>query len=1055
MCSTVDLLTDDSNRQVPIECNRLNENPAYDLLSPIYGEYFKEYEDEFNIKCKYFDELSLINVLKPLKDNFTFSSLNCQALRAKHNEIYSLIDSFQQNNINITFFAFQELWVKENENMDMFNLTGFKWHTNLRKSRVGGGVGTLIKNEFNVVELFKDLTFQPGIIESICLKCQHKNIKFINLNIYRPPNQSSDQLEQFFDTLSTLLDRVNDFDIPFYLTGDINLDAFKASDINSNQMKFLEILTFNGILNTITKATRITKDSKSLIDFIGVGKNMQNFSLSAVLASSISDHFLILNSFKSNSNSKNSKANESDFFTKRLLGEEHLNSLNDALSNINWSFVTSCNDTDLAYSLFIDKFLCLFNIHCPIVSQKKNRRTQPIQPWMDNYILRCRLRKDELSRIRCNNFTVENNNIFKDYRNQYYRMVRNAKREYYKKSIREAGKDSKKLWATIKGAMGIVRKNENCTHLMIDGAKIEDRKQIADAFNSYLTQLGPKLTPEIPSTNKDFLNYLPPPINNNLFIAPLYPFKTINIIRSIKPKKSTDINNLSMFILSFCADRISIPLTHCYNLSISNGIFPSRMKNSKVSILHKSGPTDEPDNYRGISLIDNMSKPLERYISNEIVDFLNDNLILSKTQFGFRRGYSTVHNLLNLSNLVIDALSQNASCMSIFLDVRKCFDLINRDKLFAKLHYYGIRGPVLAWLKSYYKDRKQSVYFDGVYSETLLILLGVLQGSVLGPILFIIFINDLTNISDEFVLSLFADDAFAFLKKSDILNLLRHAREVIPKILEWYHANSLLVHPKKTQSIIFSGPRNRLTDEEIELKNSFEVYINMNNFGEEIDSKITKLELVTKENGGFVKHLGFQIDENLNFKYHLTSIYNKNSKIIYSLRMMRHLLNKKHLLLLYNSYIKSYIEYSCILLVGCPEYLINPILKQQKYAVRLIEGLESRQHTAEYFKSNFILPFPLLIEFNCSIFMHKLKLGKQPIIFENLWPFIMDQHQYNTRNRTNFAYVTGINRSYILNSPLHKLPTIYNNLPNNLKEIEDHKEFKRKCFTYFLNKIEF
>ena len=191
------------------------------------------------------------------------------------------------------------------------------------------------------------------------------------------------------------------------------------------------------------------------------------------------------------------------------------------------------------------------------------------------------------------------------------------------------------------------------------------------------------------------MNYLPPPINNNLFIPPLYPFQIINIICSIKPKKSADINGLSMFILYFCADRISLPLTHCFNLSISNGVFPSRMKNSKVSILHKSGPTDEPDNYRGISLIDNMSKPLERYICNEIVDFFNENLILSINQFCFRRGYCTVHNLLNLSNLIFNALGRNASCMSIFLDVRKCFDLINRDKLFAKLHYYGIRGPVL------------------------------------------------------------------------------------------------------------------------------------------------------------------------------------------------------------------------------------------------------------------------------------------------------------------------------------------------------------------------
>jgi len=510
-----------------------------------------------------------------------------------------------------------------------------------------------------------------------------------------------------------------------------------------------------------------------------------------------------------------------------------------------------------------------------------------------------------------------------------------------------------------------------------------------------------------------------------------------------------------MFILSYCADRIAVPLTHVYNLSISNGVFPSRMKTSKVSILHKSGPIDEPDNYRGISLIDNMSKPLERYMCDSIVDFLNCNDIFSSNQFGFRRGYSTVHNLINLSNLVFEALGRGTSCMSIFLDVRKCFDLINRDKLFAKLHYYGIRGNVIAWLRSYYEDRKQCVNFDGVLSDTLQILLGVLQGSVLGPILFLIFINDLTSISEEFILSLFADDAFAFLNKNDLVSLIRHAKEVIPQILRWYHSNSLLVHPRKTQCILFSSPRARLTDVEIEFKNRFEVYIDMNDFGEGIIDKITKLELVTDESGGHIKHLGMLIDENLSFKHHLNNIHNKNSKIIYTMRVMKHILDERHLRLLYSCYIKSYIEYSCVLLCGCPDYLLKPIVKQQKNAIRLIEGLQSREHTAEHFKRNLILPFPLLIKFNCSVFMHRYKSNLQPSIFNNVWPLLMDHHNYNTRNRTNYAYVAGINRSFILNSPLHNLPTIYNNLPHEIKQIENQKKFKQKCFTYFLNQIEF
>ena len=291
-----------------------------------------------------------------------------------------------------------------------------------------------------------------------------------------------------------------------------------------------------------------------------------------------------------------------------------------------------------------------------------------------------------------------------------------------------------------------------------------------------------------------------------------------------------------------------------------------------------------------------------------------------------------------------------------------------------------------------------------------------------------------------------------FISRNNIIELIRSARDIIPKILEWYHSNSLLVHPLKTQSIIFKTPRARLSEEELRIKQDFDVKIDMNNIGEDIEEKITKLKLI--EDGGSIKHLGMRIDDTLSFKHHINNVYNRNSKIIYSMRQMRHLLDRKHLLLLYNSYIKSYIEYSSILLCGAPKSLLDPIIKQQKNAVRIIEGLKSRDHTAEYLKKKFILPFPLLIKFNCSIFMHRYKYQLQPEIFKDVWPQQLNQHNHFTRNRANFTYVAGISRNFILNSPLHRLPTIYNDLPNVMKEIDNQKEFKRKCFTYFLNQID-
>ena len=173
------------------------------------------------------------------------------------------------------------------------------------------------------------------------------------------------------------------------------------------------------------------------------------------------------------------------------------------------------------------------------------------------------------------------------------------------------------------------------------------------------------------------------------------------------------------------------------------------------------------------------------------------------------------------------------------------------------------------------------------------------------------------------------------------------------------------------------------------------------------------------------------------------------------MKVMRHLLDKKHLKLLYSSYIKSNIEYCCLLFTACPMYLLAPIIKLQKQAIRIIENLPSRAHTAEFFKSNGILPFNLLIEFNVCKFMHAYKLGNFPKIFENTWNFVQDRHTYGTRNRNNFAYEPGTNRNFLLHAPLNSFPTIFNNLPLEIKLIDNKNIFKKKCFTYYLNKIEF
>ena len=1038
------------DEQVP---NDLNLNPLYDLLNPLHGNNFEGLEEEFNINCTYLTENAAISKLKSFKEQLIILlSINCQSIHAKYNEILGCIDNFRNKGIMPTMLACQELWVNTEANLDVFNVEGYNWHTNLRKHQRGGGVGILIQKQYKVDRLFERISFKERICESICLKVSLNGFKFVVLNTYRPPNQSNDEIEQFFDTYLELLDRIFALDLPFFIVGDINLDLLKLNDINSHSMRLVEALNFNGVLNTITKATRITRTSATLIDIFGVGNFIQNLMLSCVLTSQISDHLMLVNAFRINGGKK---PTQPDFYEKRMMGDDNINSLNEALYSTDWSDVLNKDNANAAYDIFIKKFLELYNTLCPVVRIRKNKKTTPLQKFMTPHLLRMREHKHALHDNFLRERTRESEAVYNSYRNSYNRNVRKAKLDYYRLNIRNCGGDSKKLWKCLKEMLGFDQKAPDCSYLEVGNRKIEGDQAIANEFNRFFCNLGTSLKPEIPTTNKHFSEYLPPPIQDSLFFEPLYPFKVINLIRNIKPKKSTDANDVSMFILSKCADVIAQPLCHCYNLSLQTGTFPSSMKVSKVIVLHKSGSLNQTDNHRGVSLIDNFSKPLEKHVCDSLVNFLDERNFFNARQFGFRRGVSTYHNILDLSNMITKCLSRNNSCLSIFLDIRKCFDMINREVLFEKLRNAGIRGLPLSWFVSYYSNRTQKVFFRGVFSTLESIIIGVLQGSVLGPILFLIFINDLINIDPNVIINLFADDALSYLEKESLAELIELAKDIIPKLTTWYSSNQLLIHPLKTKCMIFTSPREQLTPEESLIKSEFNVFVNMNNIGENTPEKITKLDLVTDANEGSIKHLGVLLDTKLKYTYHLKKVYAKISKIIYSMRIMRHFLDKKHLRILYSSYIKSNIEYCCILFTACPQYLLNPIIKIQKSAIRIIENLPSRAHTAEYFKSNSILPFDLLIKYNVCKFMFKYQNGLQPEIFNNTWEFSRDRHRYNMRNANNFAYAQGGNRNFLLNAPFHAFPTIFNNLPNNIKQIENEKEFNRKCHTFFLNQIEF
>ncbi len=1029
------------------------QNPNYCLDSIIYGDW-SDFSTEMNISCNYISEQNAVTELKSIENSLSIFSLNTQSLFAKHTDLSCFLYQFNRQNIYPSIIALQETWITDHININHLQLDGYNWIGNHRKNQRGGGVGCYIHKDFKFEEVFNDF-FLEGIHESMCLKVTQNNLKFYILNLYRPPHESNEKLEQFFDIFSNLMNLLSELNVPTFVCGDINLNLFETTCSTSAATRFVDIMTFNGYLNTTLRATRITPQTFSLIDVFFMKNYCANHSKSFVVLSDISDHYPILNIFKTKLKKTSLKL---DDYEKRIINEENLLSLNEALHEQNWDDIINATDVNIAYNSFLTKFLKLYDTHCPKKTFKPNKKTTPTQKYTNDHLLNCRNFKHYLYSKQHKEKTDESINTYKRYRNELRRSFKRAKQSYFQTEIRKAGTDSRKIWKTLREAMHIEKKNEITDHLIINGRKISEPTEIANHFNFYFTTLGTSLIDQIPLTNRSFLDYLPNRINETIFIRPLDELTTFNTITSCFPKTSTDANEISMKTIVNCAAPLSVPLNSIFNLSISTAKFPEGMKTSKCITLFKGGDMSVPDNYRCLSLISNFSKPLEKIMYNNIYSFLDERGFFSKRQFGFRKSISTMHNLLDLSNLIANTQAEGKVCSSVLIDIKKCFDTIDRSILFRKLEHYGIRGKTLEWIKSYFSNRKQFIFFKGKMSSLRDILLGILQGSVLGPLLFSIFINDIENAVANAIFNLFADDSITFLVNDNIPALIQTLQETLPHIVDWYSANRLIINSKKTKIILFTTPRQTFSEEKIQLKINFPVFINTNSFGQHDPNKITKLSLISNNSENkddrHARHLGIELDEKMNFKFHFDNLHRRLQKACFSLKLMKNILDKKHLKILYSSYCKSLLEYGIIIFTGVSNETLKPIRVLQKSCIRIIaKTSNNRAHTTPLFKQYRILPYNELMTYNICKFMFKYKHGLAPEVFNDCWQFNHNIHNYPTRNNHDFSTRTNINQ-FIMNTPLFKFPRIFNSLPANIKNILNEKLFQRKLFNYLLNNIQ-
>jgi hypothetical protein len=451
----------------------------------------------------------------------------------------------------------------------------------------------------------------------------------------------------------------------------------------------------------------------------------------------------------------------------------------------------------------------------------------------------------------------------------------------------------KKIWEIINRASGVNTLKTKLSELSINGITVTNDKDMATAFNDHFTQIGNEIINSIDETNVDPISLMPDNPNVPEFsINNTGPVHVIDVVKSMQSKLSNDCINISMKLVKFVIYKIAVPLAHIFQLSIETGIFPEKFKKSRVVPIFKCGDSRVCDNYRPIALVNTFSKILEKMVATDLYNHLDINNLIYKHQYGFQRNKSTEHNLIQVTNFIGQAINEGKWRIGIFLDLKKAFDTVQHNILLKKLRKYGVNGTAFDWFKSYLSERLQCVDVNGSLSDYKSILMSVLQGSSLGPILFLCFINDIyhcTNLN----MYLFADDTNALAKGDDLPSLIDYVNTELQKIALWLQSNKLAVNTSKTKCIIFRTKNRRIN------LNGKDIYMNFNlpNNAEKPELKI-KLARVYNDGDNSnqtYKLLGVLFDEYLSFNQHIAYVQRKLSRSLYLLNRAKNFLTHKAL----------------------------------------------------------------------------------------------------------------------------------------------------------------
>jgi hypothetical protein len=809
------------------------------------------------------------------------------------------------------------------------------------------------------------------------------------------------------------------------LVGDFNADQGyekEAYDI------LVEFMALNNLHQHVREPTRVTATTASMLDLIitNLPRLVNNVGVGALVHEN--DHRTIFGTL-------NLKTIKRQTFTRDMWNfkSADFDKFREELDQTDWEPCFESDNIDEICNKWTELFL---GISERVITKKRVKIRPEDKTWYNNYLRRLRHVKDREYGLWVKDKIPVNWDIYKAARNKYFQECDRLKLEHeehiYANLASEINLNPKKWWSLVGQVMGSSKKSKYPA-IVKDGVIYSTDKEKAQAFNDTFVASSNMTEDDYDAPMEDIT-----PPHDKLDHIEVLEKDVEDILKGINTNKAYGPDNVSPRLIKEAGPSIIKVLTRIFNKSLQLAKFPEIWKRANVLPIYKKAEMFITTNYRPVSLLSILAKVFEKIVFKYLFNYFREHFLISVWQSGFLPGSSTITQLTEIYDQFCKAVSSGKEIRVVFLDISKAFDRVWHRGLLHKLKASGITGRLLDWLKDYLAERQQRVIINGEHSEWGRLNAGVPQGSVLGPLLFLIFINDIVHVVNNCKIRLFADDTCLFIEVDDPDSVATAMNEDLEKLNQWANKWKVDFSPPKTEELLITRKREPRVHPQI--------------FLDTVPIKRVQTH----------KHLGLILATDLSWRHHLTEAIDKANRRLGIMRSLKYKIDRLSLERIYMGFIRPILEYGDIVW-DCPGELSDKLEVVQLNAARIVTGATARSRSERLYKETSWEPLSHRREAHRVTLMYKIVKGKAPVYLTNLIPnLVQDRTGYGLRNR-NKLDVPLARLNVYANSFVPKTTHLWNALPgeaknlpsvNALKSYQKRKLPKKNPLYFFGGRLE-